>query len=476
MKRHFGLKARFTALIAMLLTAIFALIAGVLIQVNAGALRTDLLERSITFAALATSPIGESYLTYQDSGTALITQRINDFARLDKNISNVGVVDLKGNIVYSLNPGMAATSVKAAESFEPDFTYGSNGAIQRIVYPFLEQTGRHKYGVVYEVSSTNIDAAVSNFIRLILLYSFIGLLISTVVTYLLVNRLFLSPIKQMSTQATIIAHGYYSEQMATNRNDEIGDLAHSVNQMAESLKADLRKLQEVDSIKSEFMMIASHNLRTPITIIKGYLELIRNEALSQELSDLVGSIEASNQRLGMFAEDMLIISNIEAGENIFRLEPISFDGLFGDLIPEFESLSKEKGVKFTATIDEIKAGVVGSKLYLRNAIWNFLDNSLKFTEEGGAIDFRIRQVGNNIQLEIKDTGAGISPDEMPKLFTKFHRGTSTQTYNYEGTGIGLYIAKLIIDAHRGDITVNSTLGEGTTFTVTLPIHLAETKA
>jgi signal transduction histidine kinase len=98
-----------------------------------------------------------------------------------------------------------------------------------------------------------------------------------------------------------------------------------------------------------------------------------------------------------------------------------------------------------------------------------LDNALKFTPVNGDIYVNMKRVGDTIQISIKDTGIGIAPEEMKRLFTKFHRGTSTITYNYEGTGIGLYVTKLIIDEHKGSIAVDSTSGKGSTFTVLIPL-------
>jgi two-component system phosphate regulon sensor histidine kinase PhoR len=109
-------------------------------------------------------------------------------------------------------------------------------------------------------------------------------------------------------------------------------------------------------------------------------------------------------------------------------------------------------------------------VHLRSAIYNLLDNALKFTAEQGQIELSLAHVADAIQIVTKDNGVGIAPEEINKLFTKFHRGTSTLNYNYEGTGIGLYLTKLIITEHGGTIAVQSELGKGSTFTITLPLQ------
>ena len=475
MKHRFGLKSRFIGLILALLAVIFGVIVLVLVQNNTGALRQDLYARSNAFAALATKPIGSTYLTYQDTGTVLISKQINNFTSLDANVINVSIVDGSGAIRYKLADNVAPVSAGDAASFVPVYIYTKAHTLNRIIYPYVEDGGLHRYAVVYDISSAAIDEAIARLVRSILLYSGIGLIVSAVVTYLLVNWLFLNPIKLLRDKALIISSGQYAQAIPHDRNDEIGDLAVSVNQMADNLKADINKLKEVDQIKSEFMMIASHNLRTPLTLINGYLDMVKTQALSQELRRMLSSIEANSQRLGIFAEDLLIISSIEDGQKIFTPERMELNSTVKGIADEFATLTKDKKISLKVDIQKTVIEIMGSKPHLRGAIWNLLENALKFTEPKGKIGLSVKQVGDNVQISISDTGTGISPEEVAKLFTKFHRGTSTLVYDYEGNGIGLYVTKLIIKEHAGTIAVDSTVGIGSTFTVILPVAQAEAK-
>jgi signal transduction histidine kinase len=470
MKFRFGLKLRFISLIVILMTTIFAIIALVLIQTNSSSLRLELLNRSKAFAALATKPIGDSYMTFQSSGTAQITQQITGFTQLDNTVSNVSVVDTTGQVQFSLHDGAQPVSTGDASSFNALYKYDSSNSIQRIIYPFIEDNGGHAYNVVYDISSAEVGTAVRKLEQSILTYSLIGLVLSAIVTYLLINRLFLIPIKQLRDRAIIISAGHYSEEIAVIRNDEIGDLAGSVRQMAESLKGDILKLQEVDKVKSEFMMIASHNLRTPLTIIDGYVELVKSETISPELRQMVDTIDSNSKRLGIFAEDLLIISSLEAGQKIFTKEQVDVDKLLATIATDFTVMADSEQIKFVANVAPTGFQIQGSTVHLRSAIYNLLDNALKFTAEQGQIELSLAHVADAIQIVTKDNGVGIAPEEINKLFTKFHRGTSTLNYNYEGTGIGLYLTKLIITEHGGTIAVQSELGKGSTFTITLPLQ------
>ncbi len=468
MKRRFGLRARFIGFIVALLTTIFVVIVVILIQSEGSSLRQDLLSRSKAFAALATKPIGDAYATYQDSGSVIVTQRVVGFTNLDSNVTNVSVVNISGKYGYSLHNGVAPVSVSQAASFQPIYIY-HQAAIQRIIYPYIDDNGGHQYAVVYDISSADVSRAVRNLEVSIILYSLFGLVLSAVVTYLLINQLFLKPIRQLRDRALIISNGYYREEIVVDRHDEIGDLAQSVKQMANRLTDDIQKLKEVDKVKSEFMMIASHNLRTPLTIIDGYLEMAKTEHLSNELGDILANIQTNSQRLKIFAEDLLIISSLEAGQKIFALKRVVVNDIMKPIAEDFAAMSESKKVKFTSEFESAQLEIEGSEVHLRNAIYNLLDNALKFTPSGGKIDLRLVQAGDTVQIIVSDDGAGIDPSEIDKLFTKFHRGTSTLQYNYEGSGIGLYLTKLIVTEHRGTIEARSALGKGSTFTITIPL-------
>jgi signal transduction histidine kinase len=451
------------------LTTIFGVITLILIRADSSSLRDQLFSSSKAFAALATKPIGDTYLTYQDSGTVVITQQVVGFTQLESTVSNVSVVDTEGKVRYSLHAGVSSIPPSQATSFQPIYIYNKQHSIQRILYPFIDDNGSHQFAMVYDISSAEVNSAVHKLELSIVAYTIFGLVGSVTITYLFINRLFIIPIRRLRDQAIIISSGYYKEQITVDRKDELGDLAQSVKQMADNLKDDINKLREVDKVKSEFMMIASHNLRTPLTIIDGYLDLAKSENLSSELSTILTNIETNSQRLKVFAEDLLIISSLEAGQTIFTLENTIVNDVLKPIADDFMEMSTDKKIEFTTKLEPELLEIRGSGIHLRNAIYNLLDNAFKFTPEGGKVELKLAQIGETVQIAISDNGAGIAPNEIDKLFTKFHRGTSTLEYNYDGSGIGLYLTKLIITEHRGTIDVRSELGKGSVFTVTLPM-------
>ncbi len=468
--KRVGLRAKFIFLISVVLTLIFAVIAVILVRFTTANQRTNLTNASKAFASLATDPIGAAYVLYKDSGRVRILQQIEKFTDLDKNISNVAVVDNTGKVLFNQRESsLVNVPEKTASSFEPVYQTANNAAPMRIISPYLENFGAHRYSVVYDISSKTIDEAISRVASYTLISALCALFITALLIYLAIDRFFLLPMQKLSTTALLVSKGDLDKEISIERNDEISDLASSVNTMADSLKDNINKLKEVDKLKTEFMMIASHNLRTPLTIIRGYLETIAQFKLDPEVAKLVEIISANSERLHILAEDILTISQIEANEKLsFDGEPVDLTALVRSISNEFIVLAKEKDIALAIDLPQRSINVNGAATHIRSAIWNVLDNALKFTRKGGQISLSLATDVGNAAISVKDSGIGISPEEMPKLFTKFHRGTSTLDYNYEGVGIGLYISQLIIKQHGGLITASSKLGYGSLFVIKLP--------
>ncbi len=234
------------------------------------------------------------------------------------------------------------------------------------------------------------------------------------------------------------------------------------------LVAAQKELQAADRLKTEFIMLTSHNLRTPLTIFLGGLELIKTTELTGKQTEILTMIDSSSDRLKQFIDDMLTISQLEAGEQSIQ-RPAIFASILEPLLAESQALADTKKLHFTADIETSDAAVQCSSLRLQGALRNVLNNAFKFTKSG-SVQLSANVESNHIIIKVTDTGIGIKPQELPKLFSKFHRGTDAMQYDYEGEGIGLYLTKLIIADHHGKIRVDSNLGKGTTVTITPPIE------
>ncbi|MDH4330088.1 MAG: ATP-binding protein [Candidatus Moranbacteria bacterium] len=244
--------------------------------------------------------------------------------------------------------------------------------------------------------------------------------------------------------------------------------------LAKELKRANARLKKLDEAKTEFLSIASHQLRTPLTAIKGYLSLI-DEGLygkvNKDVEEVLGKIHISNERLIGLVEDLLNISRIEAGRMQYSMKEVQIcDEIMKDLRASFELRAEDKGLKLIFNKPKIPVPkVMMDKNKIREVISNIIDNAIKYTEKGH-VEVKVRKTDGNIRVTVTDTGIGIPKSEIPYLFKKFSRGKDTKRLNADGTGLGIYLAKKIIKDHNGKIYIESKgKGKGSTFVIELPI-------
>jgi signal transduction histidine kinase len=457
------------------LILIFTVITYILLNQNTNRLRSSLNEQSKSYASLATKPIGDTFALYKDSGKIRITQQVNNFLALDPDVNAIRIVSVDGTVRYSSDKSKTASLPEnLASSFDAKYVENDKKYIEEVVQPYFEDSGAHRYSIVYSISTKRVEENVAEVIKLIL-YIAIGTLILTIAgTGILLELLFIKPLNRVSESANIISSGDFDHKVTAKNNDEIGDLAASVERMADFLKADIAKLRELDQMKSEFMMIASHNLRTPITIIQGYIDLAKSVDSTGELKNIIDTIEESVVRLHLLAENVLTISTMETGKSTMHKSPEKMSVFIQSIDKEFGLLAVKKSLEWQFN-NKVPAdtSLDISNTNMRSALGNLVDNAIKFTKAGGSVKVDALVEDGRLVFKVQDTGIGINPGEMEQLFTKFHRGTSTLTYDYEGIGIGLYLSRLIVRQHGGDIKVESKAGKGSTFTVTLPLKPAE---
>ena len=471
--KSIGLRTKFVLLVSLVLVGIFGFFAAYLIRGNTQTLRANLYNEAKAFATLSTTPIGNTFAIYKDSGQSKIDQAVRNATELNQSITNVAIVNVESTVEYNQHQDIAVEiTPDEAASFKPIYKYASDGTLNTVIFPYFEASGAHRYSMVYAISDAQIETAIQKDTMSSLAFVIFALLITGGAIYLLINLLIIRPVESVSEQAEIISGGNLDQQIEIHARDEIGRLSQSVNSMAESLKKSIAELKEVDKVKSEFMMITSHNLRTPLTIISGYMENADRYSKDPEMmSQIIEKISASVQRLEMFAEDVLTISRFELGEQDKTSESVALLELVQHIADDFNTNAQAKQIEFVADLQLQGVSVQASAPHLRSALWNLLDNALKFTKEGGKIILTGRHDNGRAYLAVNDTGVGISPEELPKLFTKFHRGTSTLTYDFGGTGIGLYASKVMIENYGGTITVSSEPGKGSTFTISLPCQI-----
>ncbi len=239
------------------------------------------------------------------------------------------------------------------------------------------------------------------------------------------------------------------------------------------LEAAYRKLQSLDKAKSEFLSIASHQLRTPLTAIKGYLSMImegRYGEVSDKAKEKMGDVYQSSERLIKLVNDLLNLSRIETGK--MQLEPKEerIEDLVAEIVKDMHIVAEEKGIHLNFERPSTPLPEVFIDYdKIRQVILNIVDNALKYTTEGG-VDIEIKKEKDSVLVIISDTGEGMTEEECSKMFQSFSRGSAGTILHTEGAGIGLYVSKRFVDMHKGKVWVESEgKGKGSTFYIKLPV-------
>jgi signal transduction histidine kinase len=268
-----------------------------------------------------------------------------------------------------------------------------------------------------------------------------------------------------------VANGEFGHalKIAPNRHDEFGRLAVSYQSMA-------TQLAELDKLKAEFVSIASHELKTPLNVILGYLSLLEDGIygdLTPRQREVLVTIESQCQALSRLVKQLLDVSRFEAGGGKLEPRDIELVPFLDELEDAFQVLARQRGVEFAVAISpELPARVVWDPDRISEVLGNLLSNAFKFTNRYGQVELYVEPAPKGVSMEVRDTGAGIAASQLPRIFEKFYQADNQTEASAKGTGLGLAIAKEIVDAHGGTITVDSTLGVGTTFTITLPTRVA----
>ena len=246
---------------------------------------------------------------------------------------------------------------------------------------------------------------------------------------------------------------------------DITDLARKIEELS-SLNARLKALERM---RAEFLAMITHDLYTPLTAIKGSMEVLANEAVGIELSqELLGIAQKNTDRLFRMVSDILDLARIEAGHFELRREPFDLAAGLRGAVERLRRLAQDRETALTLHAAEGLPQVQADGMRMDQVFTNLLGNALKFTPHGGQISVWVRPQGSDLLVQIRDSGKGIPPEHLERVFERFYRVPLPDGERVEGTGLGLSICKAIVEEHGGRIWAESVVGQGSTFSFTLP--------
>jgi signal transduction histidine kinase len=286
----------------------------------------------------------------------------------------------------------------------------------------------------------------------------------------LIGRVF-KPLHDLRRQMSDFLNGQYSYRFSVPSHDEIGDLQTSFNSMAQKVLQNMEELKALDSAKSEFLNIASHELRTPMTSIKGSLGLVSSGVMGDmpnSVTELLAIAESETDRLIRLINDILDMAKIEAGRLTLKPTWNSLGGMLQKTVSSLRGLSEKANVTIELT-DHAAYDVFMDSDRIQQVLTNLLSNALKFSPKDGKVWVRVQvDYDNQLLVEVIDQGRGISPEDQAQIFQKFRQATNSENLLVKGTGLGLSIAKALVEEHSGKLGLYSQPGRGSNFFFTLP--------
>lgn len=274
----------------------------------------------------------------------------------------------------------------------------------------------------------------------------------------LISRRITQPVLQLTTVTQRMADGDLSQRADVTRRDELGTLAHSFNEMADQVETTITALRR-------FVSDAAHEIHSPLTALQTNLELSASEGDEARRAALIVQAQQQALRLRELADNLLDLSRVEAAGSQAAYATVNLNDLLRELSEPYASQAEQAGLTLSLAVPQDPIAIRGDPAQLRRAIGNLVDNAIKFTPEGGAVTIGMKQNVGAFELCVQDTGIGIPADDLPLLFSRFHRGRNVA--NYPGNGLGLAIVKAIVEAHGGQVSAANT-SPGARFCIRLP--------
>lgn len=353
-----------------------------------------------------------------------------------------------------------SAALKGGTSYET-FIISDNHPIRVITMPVI-RNGKLANLVQVGTSKKVVVDTLKN-LAIILWTAVPAVLLLTALIGRFIARRALKPVAKITQTAKDIGSGANLSQRipVPEVKDEIGELALTFNSMMDRLESSFSQMRQ-------FSSDASHELRTPLTVLKGQSELtLGKERKPKEYQEVISSNLEEIQYMSKVLEDLFMLSKSDENQIALDYESVDLKLLIEEICRHAQIIASEKNIKIiTAYIERIQ--VYGDPVRLRQMIWNVIVNGIKYTQPDGEVTISLQEKKDIALITIQDNGIGISNSDLPLIFNRFYRVDKARSREEGGTGLGLSICKFIVDAHKGSIDTESTLGEGTKFKIKLP--------
>jgi len=398
--------------------------------------------------------------------TAVSTMRLltDSLNQLSDSVSYAGVDSAVSEIERLTLASLAAMAQGEFDRVDALSTLAVRPSLTRLVTAVADAEATLRVVTAARVRTAGNETAQAR--RVSLLALVLALVVAGVVAAWIIFSIS-RPVADLQHGMERVAAGQFDHklQVASRRSDEFGRLADSYAAMAQ-------RLGELDRLKAEFVSMASHELKTPLNVILGYLTLLDDGVygtLNDKQREVIQTLERQSHSLNRLVRQLLDVSRYDAGGARLDVQALSTRELFAELQNSLIVIAQQRGVTFSVTAaDGMPAEVWWDHDRMIEALGNLITNACKFTPRGGIVALHGDGEPGSVRIEVRDSGVGIPSPELPHVFRKFFQAGNQEAAGAAGTGLGLAIVRGIVEAHGGSVHVSSEVGVGTTFTIVVP--------
>ncbi len=473
--KKYSLSVFFTVVFALIILSNFALIYIATLQ-HRQALIQSLINEKISFAELISKVASLSEKQEQQTNNPSLTQtflsemaKTRDvvFIRLVNKDSAIELSSQENEIGHNVSLGQnIADLLKGQRYLLLQETY-QNASIYTIIYPSDDKF------ILLGFSTEAIDAPIAVMQKYNSLIALTGSLFS-VFFLLLIFKIIILPVKKTTAACEEIKKGNLETRINVKSRTEFGELIATFNDMTKELKESREREKLIERMKTEFVSLAAHQLRTPLSAIKWALRMVLDEEsknINQEQRELLERTYQSNERMIDLINDLLNVARIEEGRFLYEPADASPEEIADSVIDSLKEKAESRNIKLVFRKPASPLPFVKmDKEKINIALTNLITNAINYTHRDGEITVELLSDAKSVKFRVQDNGVGIPKEEQNRIFTKFFRASNVVKMDTSGTGLGMFITKNIVEAHGGKIWFESEENKGTTFHFTLPIN------
>lgn len=408
----------------------------------------------------------------QGAGYGAYLKLIDDIAMsevwiVDRQAKTVDVGTGKNKIIYTDLPEEELALVEDVFEGKVSFNDGRSNIVESpwvsVGAPIYNANGDVMAAVILHTHLSDIDSSVHCGYHILGISILISFLLGIVVAVLL-SRNFTKPLKKMQKTTQQLMNGNYTVQTGVVQNDEIGTLAGNIDILAHRLQLAKEESESLEQMRKDYISNISHELRTPVTVIRGSLEALCDGVIThpEKVKEYHNQMLMESIHLEKMVNDLLELSRLQNTNYAIEKTSINLLDVLSDAVRAARHIAMQKQVEICYKVNEVTCIIEGDYGRLRQMFLTVLDNAIKFSHEGQNIDIDVSQVDGAVVIKVCDYGVGIAPKDLPYIFHRFYKCTDEK--NLTGTGLGLAIAKEIAQRHNIEIFAESIMGEKTVFT------------